>query len=76
LEGGIDVRFFSNSYQQHALNLIEDRIVVVRGRIDKKEETPQVTALDLSIPDVNQAPIGPFVIKLEADVALRRLLIA
>jgi len=67
LEGGIDVRFFSNSYQQHALNLIEDRIVVVRGRIDKKEETPQVTALDLSIPDINQAPIGPFVIKLEAE---------
>jgi DNA polymerase-3 subunit alpha len=67
LEGGIDVRFFSNSYQQHALNLIEDRIVVVRGRIDKREETPQVTALDLSIPDINQAPIGPFVIKLEAE---------
>jgi DNA polymerase-3 subunit alpha len=67
LAGAIDVRFFSNSYQQHALNLIEDRIVVVRGRIDKKEETPQVTAIDLSIPDVNQAPIGPFIIKLEAE---------
>jgi DNA polymerase-3 subunit alpha len=67
LAGGIDVRFFSNSYQQHALNLIEDRIVVIRGRIDKKEETPQVTAIDLSIPDINQAPIGPFIIKLEAE---------
>jgi DNA polymerase-3 subunit alpha len=67
LEGAIDVRFFSNTYQQHALNLIEDRIVVVRGRVDKKEETPQVTALDLSIPDINQAPIGPFIIRLEAE---------
>jgi DNA polymerase-3 subunit alpha len=67
LEGAIEVRFFSNAYQQHALNLIEDRIVVVRGRVDKREETPQVTALDLSIPDINQAPIGPFVIKLEAE---------
>jgi DNA polymerase-3 subunit alpha len=67
LAGGIDVRFFSNSYQQHALNLIEDRIVVIRGRIDKREETPQVTAIDLSIPDINQAPIGPFIIKLEAE---------
>ena len=67
LEGAIDVRFFSNAYQQHALNLIEDRIVVVRGRIDKKDETPQVTALDLSIPDINQAPIGPFIIRLEAE---------
>jgi len=67
LEGAVDVRFFSNSYQQHALNLIEDRIVVVRGRIDKREETPQITAIDLSIPDINQAPIGPFIIKLEAE---------
>jgi DNA polymerase-3 subunit alpha len=67
LAGGIDVRFFSNSYQQHALNLIEDRIVVIRGRIDKREDTPQVTAIDLSIPDINQAPIGPFIIKLEAE---------
>jgi DNA polymerase III subunit alpha len=67
LEGAIDVRFFSSTYQQHALNLIEDRIVVVRGRIDKREETPQVTAIDLSIPDINQAPIGPFVIRLEAE---------
>ena len=67
LEGAIDIRFFANAYQQHALNLIEDRIVVIRGRVDKREETPQVTALDLSIPDINQAPIGPFVIRLEAE---------
>lgn len=67
LEGAVDIRFFSNTYQQHALNLIEDRIVVIRGRIDKREETPQITAIDLSIPDINQAPIGPFVIRLEAE---------
>jgi DNA polymerase-3 subunit alpha len=67
LEGAIDVLFFSNSYQQHALNLIEDRIVAVRGRIDKREETPRVAAMDLSLPDINQAPIGPFVIKVEAE---------
>ena len=60
LEGAVDVLFYSNSYQQFATQLIEDRIVVVRGRIDKKdkEEIPRVTAIDLSIPDINQAPIG------------------
>ena len=67
LEGAIDVRFFSSTYQAHALNLIEDRIVIIRGRIDKREETAQITALDLSLADINQAPIGPFVIKLEAE---------
>ncbi len=67
LEGAVDVRFYSNSYQQHALNIIEDRIVAIRGRVDKGEDTPRITAIDLSIPDVNQAPIGPFVIKIEAE---------
>jgi len=67
LEGAIDIQFFSNSYQQHALNLIEDRIVVIRGRIDKTQDTPRIVALDLSIPNINQAPIGPFVIRLPAE---------
>jgi DNA polymerase-3 subunit alpha len=67
LEGAIDVRFFSSTYQAHALNLIEDRIVIIRGRIDKREETAQITALELNLADINQAPIGPFVIKLEAE---------
>ena len=67
LEGAIDVRFFSSTYQTHALDLIEDRIVIIRGKIDKREETPQITALELSLADINQAPIGPFVIKLEAE---------
>ncbi len=65
LAGAVDVLFFSNSYAQHALNLIEDRVVVIRGRVDKREEIPRITALELSLPDINQAATGPFVIKME-----------
>jgi DNA polymerase-3 subunit alpha len=67
LEGAIDVLFFANTYQQYALSLIEDRIVTVRGRVDKREDTPRFTALDMSIPNVNQAPIGPFIIRIESE---------
>ena len=67
LEGAIDVLFFANTYQQHALSLIEDRIVTIRGRVDKREDTPRFTALDMSIPNVNQAPIGPFIIRIESE---------
>ncbi len=65
LAGAVDVLFFSNSYAQHALNLIEDRVVVIRGRVDKREEIPRITALELSLPDINQAATGPLVIKME-----------
>jgi DNA polymerase-3 subunit alpha len=66
LEGAVDVLFFSGAYQTHALNLVEDRVVVVRGRIDKREEVPRITALDMSIPDVSTAPVGPVVITMDA----------
>ena len=67
LEGSIDVRFFSNTYSQTAMNLVEDRIVVVRGRVDKREEVAQISALELTLPDIKQSPTGPFIIKLDTN---------
>ena len=65
LEGAVDVMFFSNSYTQHSINLIEDRIVIIRGRVDKREEQAKIMALDLSLPDITLAPTGPLVISME-----------
>jgi DNA polymerase-3 subunit alpha len=65
LEGAIDVNFFSNAYTQHALNLVEDRIVLIRARVDKREEQPRLSALDFSILDISQAPTGPLIISVE-----------
>ena len=67
LEGAVDVLFFAATYQAHALSLIEDRVIVVRGRIDKREEAPRITALDMTIPDVAGAPTGPLVISMDAN---------
>ena len=65
LEGAVDVMFFSNSYTQHSMNLIEDRIVIIRGRVDKREEQVKIMALDLSTPDISLAPSGPLIISME-----------
>ncbi|CAB4751024.1 unannotated protein [freshwater metagenome] len=65
LEGAVDVMFFANSYTQHSMNLMEDRIVIVRGRIDKREEQVKIMALDLSTPDISLAPSGPLIISME-----------
>jgi len=65
LEGAVDVMFFANSYTQHSINLIEDRIVIIRGRVDKREEQAKIMALDLSLPDITLAPTGPLVIAME-----------
>jgi DNA polymerase-3 subunit alpha len=65
LEGAVDVLFFSNAYANHGVNLVEDRIVAIKGRVDKREEQPRISALDLTLPDLKQIPTGPLVISME-----------
>ncbi len=65
LDGAVDVMFFSNSYATHGVNLVEDRIVAIRGRVDKREEQPRISALDLTLPDLNQIPTGPLIISMD-----------
>jgi DNA polymerase-3 subunit alpha len=67
LEGAVDVLFFSNAYATHGVNLIEDRIVAIRGRVDKREEQPRISALDLTLPDLKQVPTGPLIISMAAS---------
>jgi DNA polymerase-3 subunit alpha len=66
LEGAIEVLFFANTYNQYALSLTEDRVVVVRGRFSRTDEQVRFTALEMKMPDISAAPIGPLLISLPA----------
>ena len=66
LEGAIEVLFFSNTYNQYALSLTEDRVVVVRGRFSRTDEQVRFTALEMKMPDISAAPMGPLLISLPA----------
>ena len=67
LEGAVEALFFAKTYTTHALNLVEDRVVVIRGRLDKREENLRFTALDMTMPDISAAPTGPLLITIEAS---------
>ena len=64
LEGSIDVMFFPAAYQQHAVSLTEDTIVLVKGRLDRREDAPTMIASDLSIPDTSDVRTGPVFVSL------------
>jgi len=64
LEGSVEALFFSNTYNQYALTLTEDRIVLIRGRVDKREDQVRFTALEMKSADISAAPTGPLVITL------------
>ena len=66
LEGAIEVLFFSNTYNQYALSLTEDRVVVVKGRFSRTDEQVRFTALEMKMPDISRAPTGPLLITLPA----------
>ncbi len=59
LEGSLEALFFSNTYTQYALTLTEDRVVVIRGRADRRDDLLRFTALEMTIPDISNAPSGP-----------------
>jgi len=65
LEGSLEVLFFSNTYNQYALSLTEDRIVTIRGRVDRRDDAPlRFTALEMSLPDIALGASGPFIITI------------
>jgi DNA polymerase-3 subunit alpha len=55
---------FSNTYGQYGTMMGEDVIVVVKGRLDRREETPKFVLMEMSLPDLHQERKGPLVITL------------
>ena len=64
LEGAIEVLFFANTYNQYALTLIEDRVVTVRGRFERRDDVARFTAMEMKSLDISTGPVGPLLISL------------
>ncbi len=52
LGGAVEVLFFPNTYEVVGQYIAEDAIVVVRGRVDRRDDTPRIMAMDMSLPDI------------------------
>jgi DNA polymerase-3 subunit alpha len=52
LAGSIDCMFFPASYQLVSTQLVEDAVVFVKGRLDKREDVPRLVAMELQVPDL------------------------
>jgi DNA polymerase-3 subunit alpha len=65
LGGAVEVLFFPNTYELVGQYVAEDAIVVVRGRIDRRDDQPRMMAMDLSIPDISVSDdVRPIVVAL------------
>jgi len=66
LDGSVEVLFFPNTYAQVAHHIVEDAIVLVRGRVDKREDVVRMIGMDLSAPDLSGGVRGPLAVVLAA----------
>ena len=66
LGGAIEVLFFPNSYQLYATAIADDAIVIIKGKVDRRDDVPKLIAMDMTIPDLTTGTDGtaPFVLQL------------
>jgi DNA polymerase III subunit alpha len=64
LGGAIEVLFFPQSYQLYSTAIAEDAIVVVKGKVDRRDDVPKLIAMDMTIPDLTVADGAPFVVSM------------
>jgi DNA polymerase-3 subunit alpha len=55
LAGSIECMFFPATYQLVSTQLVEDAVVFVKGRLDKREDVPRLVAMELMVPDLSAA---------------------
>jgi len=58
------VLFFPASYALFGMQIAEDAIVVIKGRVDAREDTIRLIGSDLTLPDLSDGPRGPIVLQI------------
>ncbi|MEU0096393.1 DNA polymerase III subunit alpha [Kribbella sp. NPDC006257] len=64
LEGSIEVMMFSSAYQLHAHLLSNDAIIMMKGRIRRREDRVELSGDEVTVPDLTEGPSGPVVITM------------
>jgi len=67
LGGAIEVLFFPQTYQLYATAIAEDAIVIVKGRVDRRDDVPKLIAMDMTVPDLTTGDDAPFVVSLPVN---------
>ncbi len=66
LEGSVEVMVFPQMYNQVGARLAQDAVLVVKGRVDHRDEGMQVIAMEVTEPDLSDARVGPVVLAVPA----------
>ena len=69
LAGSIECLFFPSTYETVSSMLHQDTLAVVKGRVNRRDETVSIYASELTLPDVSDGPRGPVVVTIDTGRA-------
>jgi DNA polymerase-3 subunit alpha len=64
LDGSIEVLFFGETYLAYTTSLVEDAVLTVRGRVRRRDDTMQLQANEVTLPDVTSVDDRPVTISM------------
>jgi DNA polymerase-3 subunit alpha len=67
LEGSIEVMMFSSAYQLASHLLQNDAIVLIKGRLRRRDDRIELSGSDVTVPDLTEGPAGPVVITMPVN---------
>ncbi|PRY56062.1 DNA polymerase III alpha subunit [Knoellia remsis] len=65
LEGAIECLFFPSSYLTVSTMLQQDVVAVVRGKVNRRDDSVSIYAQELTLPEITDGPRGPVVVTLD-----------
>ncbi|MCL2466745.1 MAG: DNA polymerase III subunit alpha [Micrococcales bacterium] len=66
MEGSVEVLFFGETYVAYSPVLAEDAVLRVKGRVRRRDETVQIQAHEVTVPDTSRTDDAPVVVHLDA----------
>jgi DNA polymerase-3 subunit alpha len=67
LDGSVEVLFFGDTYLAYSTLLAQDVVVVVRGRVRRRDDGLQLQATDVSLPDVGGVHDAPVTLTMPTN---------
>ena len=67
MEGSVEVMFFGETYLAYSTVLAEDQVVVLRGRVRRRDDTMQLQAMEVTLPDMTAVADAPVVVSMQVS---------
>ena len=75
LEGAVEVMFFGETYLAYSTMLTEDQVVVLRGKVRRRDDTMQLQAMEVALPDITVGSDSPLAVTVPHTRAVEPVMV-